>query len=159
MRRPCNQPECIQTVAGILDPPKRASKLKQNLNGLSADYRGQAAMRDPQNLDTVPIRPASPAYANVSARVRAEAIECLNGRSTRLPRLVLLIKRATQSDGSKVVITTALGAPSAYSTVTLLARLRGWSTSHPRRIATSRASSCSGTVAVMGQNESRTLGT
>lgn len=38
----------------------------------------------------------------------------------------------------------------SYSTVTLLARLRGWSTSHPRRMATSRAKSCSGTVAVIG---------
>lgn len=45
-----------------------------------------------------------------------------------------------------------------YSTVTLLARLRGWSTSHPRMRATSRASSCSGTVAVMALKASRTDG-
>ena len=45
-----------------------------------------------------------------------------------------------------------------YSTVTLLARLRGWSTSQSRMMATSRARSWSGTVAVMGQNASRTGG-
>ena len=54
-----------------------------------------------------------------------------------------------------VVRTTELD----YSTVTLFARLRGWSTSQPRRMATSRASSCSGTLAVMGLNTSRTAGT
>lgn len=47
----------------------------------------------------------------------------------------------------------------SYSTVTLLARLRGWSTSHPRRMATSRANSCRGTVAVMALSASRTAGT
>ena len=46
-----------------------------------------------------------------------------------------------------------------YSTVTDLARFLGWSTSQPRRIATSRARSCSGTVAVMALKASRTLGT
>ena len=45
-----------------------------------------------------------------------------------------------------------------YSTVTLLARLRGWSTSQPRISATSRASSCRGTLAVMGLKASRTRG-
>lgn len=48
---------------------------------------------------------------------------------------------------------------SPYSTVTDLARFLGWSTSQPRRIATSRARSCSGTVAVMALKASRTLGT
>ncbi|MCY1228537.1 hypothetical protein D9M72_408580 [compost metagenome] len=38
----------------------------------------------------------------------------------------------------------------AYSTVTLLARLRGWSTSYPLAVASSRAKICSGTVASRG---------
>ena len=45
-----------------------------------------------------------------------------------------------------------------YSTVTDFARLRGWSTSQPRLTATARASSCSGTLAVMGMKVSRTRG-
>lgn len=45
-----------------------------------------------------------------------------------------------------------------YSTVTLLARLRGWSTSQPRSSATSRASSCRGTVATIAENSSRVAG-
>lgn len=48
--------------------------------------------------------------------------------------------------------------PCVYSTVTLFAKLRGWSTSHPRRRAIERASSCSGTLAVMAENASRTFG-
>ena len=47
---------------------------------------------------------------------------------------------------------------SPYSTVTDLARFLGWSTLQPRMTATSRAKSCSGTVAVMGLNSSRTRG-
>ncbi len=46
-----------------------------------------------------------------------------------------------------------------YSTVTDLAKFLGWSTSQPRRSATLRASSWSGTVAVMGVKQSRTRGT
>ena len=38
----------------------------------------------------------------------------------------------------------------AYSTVTLLARLRGWSTSQPRSTAMWYASSCSGIAATIG---------
>ena len=45
-----------------------------------------------------------------------------------------------------------------YSTVTLFAKLRGWSTSHPRAMAISRANSCSGTLAVMALKQSRTFG-
>ncbi len=45
-----------------------------------------------------------------------------------------------------------------YSTVTLFARLRGWSTSQPRATAMARASICSGTLAVMAENASRTFG-
>ena len=48
------------------------------------------------------------------------------------------------------------GAP--YSTVTDFARLRGWSTSHPRSSAMERANSCNGTLAVMGVKQSRTFG-
>jgi hypothetical protein len=39
---------------------------------------------------------------------------------------------------------------SGYSTVTDLARLRGWSTSVPLRMATWYASSCKGTVYTIG---------
>ena len=46
----------------------------------------------------------------------------------------------------------------SYSTVTLFARLRGWSTLQPRMRATSRASSCNGTLAVMALKQSRTGG-
>ena len=49
-------------------------------------------------------------------------------------------------------------AQSPYSTVTLFAKLRGWSTSHPRAMAISRANSCSGTLAVMALKQSRTFG-
>ena len=45
-----------------------------------------------------------------------------------------------------------------YSTVTLLARLRGWSTSFPRRSATWYASSCSGTVATTGASSAQAAG-
>ena len=45
-----------------------------------------------------------------------------------------------------------------YSTVTLFAKLRGWSTSHPRAMAISRANSCNGTLAVMALKQSRTFG-
>ena len=45
-----------------------------------------------------------------------------------------------------------------YSTVTDFARLRGWSTSQPRSTAMARANSCSGTLAVMALNASRTFG-
>ncbi len=45
-----------------------------------------------------------------------------------------------------------------YSTVTDFARLRGWSTSQPRKSAMERANSCSGTLAVMGVKQSRTFG-
>ena len=41
-------------------------------------------------------------------------------------------------------------ASSVYSTVTDLARLRGWSTSWPRAVAISHASTCSGTVVTSG---------
>ena len=41
-----------------------------------------------------------------------------------------------------------------YSTVTLLARLRGWSTSQPRRTAMWYASSCSGTTITIGVSSS-----
>ena len=37
-----------------------------------------------------------------------------------------------------------------HSTVTDLARLRGWSTSCPRAVASSQAKACSGTVATSG---------
>ena len=94
MRRPCNQPECIQTVAGILDPPKRASKLKQNLNGLSANYRGRAAISGHLNFDSMSVRPESPAHAYMPARDRATATRWLNGRSTHSPCLTLPIKKS-----------------------------------------------------------------
>src|SRR6185312_15302912 len=45
------------------------------------------------------------------------------------------------------------GAPASagvYSTVTDLARFRGWSTSKPLALASSQAKSCSGTVASNG---------
>src|SRR6266571_4550008 len=45
-----------------------------------------------------------------------------------------------------------------YSTVTDLARLRGWSTSHPRRTAMWYASSCSGTTSRIGSSSSGACG-
>lgn len=49
-------------------------------------------------------------------------------------------------------------ASHVYSTVTDLAKFRGWSTSQPRSRAMQRANICSGTLAVMGENASRTFG-
>src|SRR5215471_13885445 len=46
-----------------------------------------------------------------------------------------------------------------YSTVTDLAKLRGWSTSQPRRTAMWYASSCSGTTSRIGNNNSGAWGT
>src|SRR5919112_4048028 len=45
-----------------------------------------------------------------------------------------------------------------YSTVTDLARLRGWSTSWPRWLASSQANSCSGTTATIGCSSVGTRG-
>ena len=52
--------------------------------------------------------------------------------------------------------TIATGA--VYSTVTDLARLRGWSTSWPSRVASSHANSCSGTTAGTGCSSVETRG-
>src|SRR5260370_37953036 len=45
-----------------------------------------------------------------------------------------------------------------YSTVTDLARLRGWSTSWPLAVASSQAKTCNGTVATSGWNSVGTAG-
>ena len=49
-------------------------------------------------------------------------------------------------------------AQNAHSTVTDLARLRGWSTSWPSWLANSHAKICSGTVATSGCSSVGTLG-
>ena len=46
-----------------------------------------------------------------------------------------------------------------YSTVTDLARLRGWSTSLPRAVAISHASTCNGTVVTSGASSVGVTGT
>ena len=48
--------------------------------------------------------------------------------------------------------------PRPYSTVTDLARLRGWSTSWPSWVASSHANSCSGTTATSGWSSTGTWG-
>jgi Ser/Thr protein kinase RdoA (MazF antagonist) len=50
------------------------------------------------------------------------------------------------------------GASLGYSTVTDLARLRGWSTSCPFAVASSQAKTCSGTVATRGCSSVGTAG-
>src|SRR5450631_353780 len=50
-------------------------------------------------------------------------------------------------------------AESGYSTVTVLARLRGWSTSLPSMSAIWYASNCSGMTLTMGESSSSTRGT
>ncbi len=57
--------------------------------------------------------------------------------------------------------TTSMPTPMTgilYSTVTDLARLRGWSTSWPSWVASSHAKSCSGTTATRGWSSTGTCG-
>ena len=53
---------------------------------------------------------------------------------------------------------TVARAAAGHSTVTDLARLRGWSTSWPFCVASSQANICSGTVATRGCSRVETLG-
>ena len=67
------------------------------------------------------------------------------------------------SGGSvRTAVQTALfrqAAPGGYSTVTDLARLRGWSTLRPLLTARYYASSCNGTDTTIGIRQSVTTGT
>ena len=85
------------------------------------------------------------------ANLRAEMHEILHGVNSELVRWLFLIDARPDRDArlGRLLLHQLAGrseAPGAYSTVTLFARLRGWSTSVPLRMATWYASSCSGIV-------------
>ena len=108
-----------------------AERLGQRL--LGREPGGQRGQRQPPlGLGEQPVQPAA-ACARGSAPNRATS-------TTSMP-------------------TPTITARARYSTVTDLARLRGWSTSRPLAVASSQANTCSGTVVTSGASSVGVRGT
>ena len=118
-----------------------------------------SSLRTSTSVQTSPVG-APRAFAKASFAANLPAIRCIdmscsagvNTRSSRPSRPAALLNRDTWV--TSMPMPTIMG----YSTVTLLARFRGWSTSYPFRVASSQANICSGTVASNGWSNVDTFG-
>ena len=93
--------------------------------------------------------------SSAGVRVAARSNLARSTRSTPMPTITALV----QPRHFQPHPTTALSQPRNHSTVTDLARLRGWSTSRPLAAASSIAKICSGTTDSSGPNRVEATGT